>query len=366
MGLVALFLGFLIGYRLSSRIVAKDWKQKLYYALGIPLLIVVVAILMCGYETKNGYLVGRICFPLIIACLPYAAVMLFRMKRTETEKQTNNKIDNDFAEVTAKHENLPTLYFKNQHLRPRILFIVMAAIVAIATYFLLYFPDMRFGYARGLLKDGDTISAVPILRDLAYDGKLKAQLLLSDVYMESLKCEDDELVMLDRAAHRDSLMLENMIELYRKLAYEVDLEKFHVKCRTLANYALSKGRCLKAAHHALSFCAYYDSPRNIELSLYHANKAVSLGLYSALRVKGWLLDHYYPSRSAEAFECYNKLLRYYPNDKELICQIGEMFLHGKGVEQDSLKACEYIQKSADMGYFYAQKQLAALMKSDGK
>ena len=326
MGLVALFLGFLIGYRLSSRIVAKDWKQKLYYALGIPLLIVVVAILMCGYETKNGYLVGRICFPLIIACLPYAAVML----------------------------------------RPRILFIVMAAIVAIATYFLLYFPDMRFGYARGLLKDGDTISAVPILRDLAYDGKLKAQLLLSDVYMESLKCEDEELVMLDRAAHRDSLMLENMIELYRKLAYEVDLEKFHVKCRTLANYALSKGRCLKAAHHALSFCAYYDSPRNIELSLYHANKAVSLGLYSALRVKGWLLDHYYPSRSAEAFECYNKLLRYYPNDKELICQIGEMFLHGKGVEQDSLKACEYIQKSADMGYFYAQKQLAALMKSDGK
>lgn len=365
MGFVALFLGFLVGYRLSSRIVAKDWRQKLYYALAIPLLIVVVAIVMCGYETGSGYLAGRICFPLIIACVPYAAVMLYRMKRTKAVLNDSKTVDG-LAEEPAEVRDLPTRSCKSRRQVRRVLFIVLAAIVAIATYFLIYFPDMRFGYARGLLKDGDTISAVPILRELAYDGKVKAQCLLCDVYVESQKWEDEDLVMLDRAAHRDSLVLEKMLYLYKQFASYIDLEKFHGKCRTLANYALSKGTCLISAHRDLSFCAYYDNPQDIELALYHADKASSLGSLWDLKVKGWLLCTHYPARAVEAFECYSELLKYTPNDEDLLCRIGEMYLDGKGVEQDSLKAREYIQKSADMGDYYAQKKLAALLKGDGK
>lgn len=81
MGIIALIVGGILGYYLSEKVVAKNWLVKIGWAIGAPLAIMALVMLVVGLTTGSGYIAGGYNAIVFIASVPFAIFVLAKMKR---------------------------------------------------------------------------------------------------------------------------------------------------------------------------------------------------------------------------------------------------------------------------------------------
>jgi len=81
MGIIFLIIGGILGYYLSEKVVAKNWLVKLAWAIGAPLAVLLLVLLVLGLVIGNSYEVGGYAAFVFIMAVPYAIFVLAKMKR---------------------------------------------------------------------------------------------------------------------------------------------------------------------------------------------------------------------------------------------------------------------------------------------